>query len=408
MRNASEKILAMANGDINFLQLKARISIFNPFEVLGVKDFEIRHSNVLSWLLDPFGSHCMGDYFLRRLLIDFIAMYAGFEGLDLASIQRPFYGVRVHREYKTSAGKYIDILIVIESLRIIFLIENKIKAKEYKGQLKGYCDYVEGKFHGFKVFPIYLTLDGDEPSDPRYMACSYSSIVDYLEIIISIKKDVIPKAQHEFICQYRNTIKEALGMIDEKSIELAKIIYKENKDVIDFIINYAESNVFSEACSGFFNKNKYTRDGSSGRAIFFSDEKLKEIQSIRVDQWFGKQPIAYWFKRIDDSRIGLIIEVGPVSDAEVRTEILNLLEVQAKAQGIKFKINEAAKKSGRKYTRIYSLYKDFSDFDQAELIEAMLGELINAASPYINCVHEFINSYVVEKKIQGSSRVDTV
>ena len=38
-------------------ELSAKLSIFNIFGVLRVEDTEIRHSNVLAWLLDPQGSH---------------------------------------------------------------------------------------------------------------------------------------------------------------------------------------------------------------------------------------------------------------------------------------------------------------------------------------------------------------
>jgi len=49
-------------------ELSARLSIFNIFGVLRVEDVEIRHSNVVAWLLDPQGSHGLGQVFLRRIL----------------------------------------------------------------------------------------------------------------------------------------------------------------------------------------------------------------------------------------------------------------------------------------------------------------------------------------------------
>ena len=39
---------------------------FNAFDVLRYSDYEIRHSNVLAWLLTPGGTHGVGDAFLRR------------------------------------------------------------------------------------------------------------------------------------------------------------------------------------------------------------------------------------------------------------------------------------------------------------------------------------------------------
>jgi len=48
--------------------LDARLKRFNIFDVLKVSHAELRHSNMLAWLLDPAGSHGLGDAFVRRFL----------------------------------------------------------------------------------------------------------------------------------------------------------------------------------------------------------------------------------------------------------------------------------------------------------------------------------------------------
>lgn len=47
---------------------KMDIKALNPFEVLKLKTHEIRHSNVLAWLLNPKGSHNLGKSFLEQFL----------------------------------------------------------------------------------------------------------------------------------------------------------------------------------------------------------------------------------------------------------------------------------------------------------------------------------------------------
>ena len=42
---------------------------FNVFDVLQYAEFEIRHSNVLAWLLQPEESHRIGRLFLDRFLV---------------------------------------------------------------------------------------------------------------------------------------------------------------------------------------------------------------------------------------------------------------------------------------------------------------------------------------------------
>ena len=55
-------------------ELKTLLTEFNLFDVLGVSKAEIRHSRIIAWLLDPHGSHGLGDTLLRVFLreaIDF-------------------------------------------------------------------------------------------------------------------------------------------------------------------------------------------------------------------------------------------------------------------------------------------------------------------------------------------------
>ena len=50
-------------------EVESLLGKFNLFRVLNFEEGEIRHSNVLSWLLDPKESHGMGDLFIRRFLM---------------------------------------------------------------------------------------------------------------------------------------------------------------------------------------------------------------------------------------------------------------------------------------------------------------------------------------------------
>jgi len=48
--------------------LEEMINDFNIFTALNITDHELRHSDFLSWLLNPNESHGMGDYFLILFL----------------------------------------------------------------------------------------------------------------------------------------------------------------------------------------------------------------------------------------------------------------------------------------------------------------------------------------------------
>lgn len=72
---------------------------FNLFDVLRNAEFEIRHSNILEWLLDPRGTHRTGSKFLRELL-QCLNDNAGTAGIKRIPVPASFEksNVRVVRE----------------------------------------------------------------------------------------------------------------------------------------------------------------------------------------------------------------------------------------------------------------------------------------------------------------------
>ncbi|MYL34308.1 hypothetical protein GLW08_10550 [Pontibacillus yanchengensis] len=55
----------LSNNELLF-ELNSSLREFNPFKVLKVDQYEIRHSNMLAWLLDPKENHDIGDLFLKK------------------------------------------------------------------------------------------------------------------------------------------------------------------------------------------------------------------------------------------------------------------------------------------------------------------------------------------------------
>ena len=85
---------------------------FNTFDVLRYAEYEIRHSNVLAWLLDPGQTHGIGRAFLDWFL----------GKVNKSISDRGAQRVRVERELH-----YVDVTIFLESDedRSIVAIENK-------------------------------------------------------------------------------------------------------------------------------------------------------------------------------------------------------------------------------------------------------------------------------------------
>ena len=136
---------------------------YNVFNVLGVDNMELSHSAFLAALLDPDGSHGMQDAFLKAF-IDTIAHGGTRPELDTAH-------AKVYTEYnignitETTGGR-IDILITDRSDTgngkaggHAIIIENKIWAADQPNQLVRYHNFAP------EAALLYLTLNGDEPSE---------------------------------------------------------------------------------------------------------------------------------------------------------------------------------------------------------------------------------------------------
>lgn len=109
---------------------------FNPFDVLRNAEFEIRHSNVLAWLLDPGETHRTGSQFLRELVqcLNHSAAAAGIKRIPVpANIGKD--DIRIEREWHDA-----DIVITFKETRRWIIVENKTveRSRKHYQQIKGY------------------------------------------------------------------------------------------------------------------------------------------------------------------------------------------------------------------------------------------------------------------------------
>ena len=147
---------------------------FNAFDVLRYSDYEIRHSNVLAWLLQPDGTHRLGRQFLKWF-VDHHNELAKGRGIE-AAINPDFNaaGVRVERELD-----YVDISVFLE--KQMLAIENKTveASSEHFDQVRAYEEKLSKK-HGQKytVRSVLLTTSREGTvSPPGFVHVSWSSVV---------------------------------------------------------------------------------------------------------------------------------------------------------------------------------------------------------------------------------------
>ncbi|MDE2772847.1 MAG: PD-(D/E)XK nuclease family protein [Gemmatimonadota bacterium] len=143
-------------GDTGFLRYHAEYAKrreFNAFDVLRYAEYEIRHSDVMAWLLGPGETHGIGRGFLEWFLDR-----ARLPGKLPAKIVRGDGGqtVWVERELHN-----VDVTIFLESDqgRHIVAIENKPgwASPEHYDQVRGYAAVLRERYQGREIHNVLLS-----------------------------------------------------------------------------------------------------------------------------------------------------------------------------------------------------------------------------------------------------------
>ncbi len=221
----------VVNND-ELLQLEERIGRFNIFDALGIVNAEIRHSKFLAWLLDPNESHGQGPLFLKAFLMDLFRQ----SPLELRAINpvkidgAELRGVDIRREWR-----HIDILITCEDPKFVIAIENKVGSKEHSKQLERYRKAVKEKFGDIHNQFVFLTRDGDEPTDEDWTVYTYEDIHRVLLRARNTNATSIGDDVLAFLDHYIRLIGSRF-MDDPKIDELCQTIYKNHRAAIEMIV----------------------------------------------------------------------------------------------------------------------------------------------------------------------------
>ena len=141
--------------DVDFDRLDLGLKKPNIFSILKISRNEIRHSNFLSWLLNPKESHGLGDIFLKRFLREVFSSdkFDGISQVDVEGLD--FTRVDVLREWNN-----IDILI--STTELVVCVENKVFSKDHSNQLLRYRKIIEEHFPNKTQTFVYLNPEGEE------------------------------------------------------------------------------------------------------------------------------------------------------------------------------------------------------------------------------------------------------
>ena len=278
--------------------------------IYGVDKFEIRHSNVLKWILEPKGDEAI-DYLPIRNLLQLIqeknSYYEFFNSVDLtiARIDK----VIIQRE------KYnIDMLITlkINNEDYAIVIENKLESSIHDNQLKVYKDKVQEIYPNYKNLYVFLypgnnTAQEKEANENQYIPITYQDIYNRIlkevsELTSNSTLKLIVYYYIHTLCCYETNNLVGLVVTDEETSAL-KSLFNDNQIItmIEILYNNDSSNEYTI----YYNNNKSTFYKIFKKYLRMSDADsllIPKIEKILKDK-------SYIFNGIPRKSIAEVLEL---------------------------------------------------------------------------------------------------
>jgi len=294
-------------------KLEGLLSQFNIFETLKMVVSEVRHSNVLAWLLNPASNHGLGDFFLRQFLKHFVSENKSAISSEISLFvfeMLNYSNTEIRREWNN-----IDVLILIneENYKIVFAIENKIKSSEHSNQLQRYREIVEKEFHGYHKFFVYLTPEGSMPSDENWSCFGYATISNLIDDLLEYKKDSINDNIYEFISQY-NTILRRYVVGNSEVEQICRDIYKKHSTALDLIFQY-KPDIQLQISEYLQETIKSTADiilDSAGKTVIRFTTPMIDKDTEKVAEGWTKSKRIFLFEFYNyENQLKLHLYIGP-------------------------------------------------------------------------------------------------
>lgn len=358
-----------------FWDLCAKLNTFNVFRALRIEKAEIRHSNVLGWLLDPEESHGLGNVVLRRVLSNILletevrppgVSAAQIELMDLSDIE-------VRREWRN-----IDLLVIDRKNKLIVLFENKVRSKESPGQLRRYLDVVKKEFPQFSLMSVFLTRDGDEGEEDgaeEYAAYSYAKLLTVLERIYDQRESQLAEEVAVFLSQYLDTLRR-LTMQDDTVAKLCKTIYRQHRAAIDLIFKYGMAGIGPQVAAEILSAEKgYEVLSIQSNRLWFMPLSWKEVLPENGTVWKHlSRPVSATCRfRFRDEEVDLIFELSRMDDPKLRLACAKALDK------VGFKLTRLAFAENAKYSRFQRYSMPVEDRSDENEVRGVVENLLRKA-----------------------------
>jgi len=302
-------------------ELESRIAEFNIFEAIGVVRQEARHSEFLSFLLNPAGNHGLGDSFLRRFMTEVTKSTPDPPlnpiEFDLMSMDEAI----VSKEWNN-----IDILIQDPQKKLTCLIENKVFATEHSDQLSRYLKIVKTHFPEDTLIPVFLTPEGDPPSNDEYIPISYDQISELVEALSKTVGSINPNVGN--LMKHYVTMLRRHIVTDSEIAELCRRIYRRHQRAVDLILEHRpdlQQQIHDYLVEQIESNDHLAHEKASKGYIRCLPKSWDQLDQLSQGKGWTKSGRILMFEFRNYDRLDLFLVLGP-GPAEIRKKIYETTE----------------------------------------------------------------------------------
>jgi len=307
-------------GNKELQQLEVLLRKFNLFEALKLVSVEVRHSDFLAYLMDPKQNHGLGDGFLKGFLQSVLRGAANQTVNPIEIDVWNLTGAEVYREWQN-----IDIFVRDESNRMAVIVENKVQSGEHSDQLARYHRCVSRECNGWRIVPIYLTVEREDPSDDRFIAVGYDTICGLVERLVDLHGKALDNGVRAVMEHYAEMLRRHFVSESEIS-ELCHRIYNKHKQALDLIYEHRPDRLQTvrELLEEWIKRNENLElDHCSKSYVRFIPKRLDTAILRQGSGWTGSGRILLFEADNDPDRLTIRVTIGP-GPADTRRRLFDM------------------------------------------------------------------------------------
>lgn len=403
--------------DKDLKELEQMFGKFNIFDCLKLTRTEIRHSNFLAWLLDPNETHGLRDYFLKEFLKNILKSkkteIAEINGKEIEPkssensdeiIKRPYsvpsiFDIDYWDMTETEVfreSEYIDLLLVDEKNKFVFVIENKIDSFQHSNQLARYRDYVDEQYPNTTYQKLFIYLKPKkETVEKPYIYLSYHTVRDTIKELIDDKDDKISDEILVAIKHYNEILERDIMNSEDELKKICRQIYRKHKTAIDLITknssNYKSDvlNAMEKVVKSNVNLQEIHVENNG---ILCLPNNLNNIKPLKFGDWANDLIVYIHFISFAQGHKDACVEIlmSPPKDKSDKNKKLQLLDLIEKKTQLTFKGNDW------NYTQPFQImsYDDYLNYEnEQQLIEHIEQKLEELKETYIDKLRIALNEF---------------